>query len=337
MTNAQAQPMTPSGEVVGSLHIAVRAPVTRRSNVLESPTILVAIAIYGGFFVLTWFFQHLSEWVAVPIGAVLLTWHGSLQHETIHGHPTRSRRLNFWLASPPLALWIPYRIYRATHLQHHRHGGRHLAEVSRDPESFFRRPGTLSRSGFLRRALYLANCTLIGRLIVGPVLSIARLWAAEMRKMLNGDRQRRIIWARHIIAMAIVLLWTTGVCHIPVGVYLILMVYPSVSLSHLRSFTEHRSHPQPSHRTMAVEAHPLWALLFLNNNLHIAHHAHPELPWYQLPQAWRRMRGSANAAGLVFHGGYRQVAASYLFRPVISVEHPDDDEVMDLSAANGRE
>jgi len=78
---------------------------------------------------------------------------------------------------------------------------------------------------------------------------------------------------------------------------------------------------------MAVEAHPLWALVFLNNNLHIAHHAHPKLPWYQLPRAWGHMRASADTAGLVFYRGYRQVAGAYLFRPVISVEHPENEGV----------
>ena len=36
-----------------------------------------------------------------------------------------------------------------------------------------------------------------------------------------------------------------------------------------------------------VEACPLLALLYLNNNLHAAHHRWPRLPWYQLPQRWR--------------------------------------------------
>jgi fatty acid desaturase len=200
-----------------------------------------------------------------------------------------------------------------------------VAEVSRDPESFFLPPGTLSRSGWFARALHLANCTLLGRLIFGPALSIFRLWTAEARKALGGDRQCWIIWVRHAIGVAMVLLWTAGVCHIPIGAYLMFIVYPSVSLSHLRSFTEHRADPDPFLRTMSVEAHPLWALIFLNNNLHIAHHAHPKLPWHRLPRAWRQMRGSAKADGLVFHRGYRQVAENFLFRPVISAEHPDDD------------
>jgi fatty acid desaturase len=322
MTNPRVQTIASPGDVMGSPHTLLRTSLATATDGLDIPTLGIAIAVYGGYIALTWFFRDLPLWIAAPLCAVWLTWHGSLQHETIHVHPTPSRRLNSTLASPPLSLWLPYRIYRATHLRHHRHGGRHLTEVTRDPESFFMRPGTLARSGFLPRAVYLVNCTLAGRLIFGPALAICRLWATETRKVLGGDRHCRMVWARHAIAVAMVLLWTAGVCHIPVAVYLMLIVYPSISLPHLRSFAEHRADPDTSHRTITVEAHPAWALIFLNNNLHIAHHAHPTLPWYQLPKAWSQMRDSATECGLVFRGGYRQVVGEYLFRPVISVEHP---------------
>jgi fatty acid desaturase len=322
MTNPQVELIEAPGDVMGSQHLLLRTSLTTATGGLDIPTLGIALAVYGGYIALTWFFRDLPVWIAAPLGALWLTWHGSLQHETIHDHPTPSRRLNSTLASPPLSLWLPYRVYRATHLQHHRHGGRHLTEISRDPESFFMRPGTLSRIGSLRRAMYLINCTLAGRLIFGPALAVCRFWASETRKALGGDRRCRMIWARHAIAVAMVLLWTAGVCHIPVAVYVMFIVYPSISVTHLRSFAEHRADQEPSLRTTAVEAHPVWALIFLNNNLHIAHHAHPKLPWHQLPRVWGQMRDSAIRSGLVFHRGYRQVAANYLFRPVISVEHP---------------
>jgi fatty acid desaturase len=322
MSNLQVESTATPGDFLGSQHVISATPSTSATGNLDVRTLGVALAIYGGYFVLTWFFRDLPLWVAAPLLIACVTWHGSLQHETIHGYPTPSRRLNSTLATPPLSLWVPYRIYRATHLQHHRHRGRHLTEVSRDPESFFLRPGTLAKSAWLRRAAYQANCTLVGRLILGPALSCYRFWAGEAHRALAGDRRCRMIWSRHILAVAAVLLWTCGVCHIPIAVYVMLIVYPSMSLSHLRSFTEHRADPEPSLRTMVVEAHPVLALIFLNNNLHIAHHAHPQVPWHQLPRAWSRMRDSAIASGLVYARGYGQVAGSFLLRPVISVEHP---------------
>ena len=37
-----------------------------------------------------------------------VAWHMSLQHEIIHNHPTRSRRVNRALGAWPLALWLPF-------------------------------------------------------------------------------------------------------------------------------------------------------------------------------------------------------------------------------------
>jgi len=43
----------------------------------------------------------------------------SLQHEIIHGHPTRKRWLNNLIGQWPLALWLPFENYRHSHLAHH--------------------------------------------------------------------------------------------------------------------------------------------------------------------------------------------------------------------------
>jgi fatty acid desaturase len=136
---------------------------------------------------------------------------------------------------------------------------------------------------------------------------------------------------RHAVGVGVVLAWVVGVCRVPLFVYIGLVVYPGASLTQLRSFGEHRANADPTLRTAVVEANPLWALIFLNNNLHIAHHAQPKLPWYELPRVWRQMRTSetrarAGAAGLVFQSGYLGVMRAYFLRPFISVEHPRPDE-----------
>lgn len=289
---------------------------------LELPTIAVALAIYGGYATLTWFYADLPLSVTSLLVAVLLAWYGSLQHETIHNHPTPSRRLNGLIASLPLSLWIPYGIYRNTHLTHHEHRGRHLTDPAHDPESFYLRPGTVSRRGTVLRALYRFNTTLAGRMLVGPFLSVYALWTPEIARLKTGDGAHAAIWARHVLGVTAVFVWVVGICHIPAWVYLVLMVYPSMSLSQLRSFAEHRAHADPQQRTTVVEAHPVLALIFLNNNLHIAHHAYPDLPWYRLAETWDEMRRLRSHAGLIFPGGYAQIVRDYLFRPVISIEHP---------------
>jgi len=283
-------------------------------------TLGLALVILGGFALWSLHFNALPLWLAAPAGSVLLTWYGSLQHETIHGHPTPSRRINRAIGGLPLALWVPYAVYRETHIQHHRHSGRRLTELGHDPESFYLPPGHLAKIGRVRRAALRANCTLLGRVLIGPVISVATFWSREIGKARLDPRHRRI-WLWHSVGIAAVLSWTYGVCHISLLDYVLLVIYPSVSLTNLRSFAEHRADDHSQLRTNVVEAHPLWALLFLNNNLHVAHHTHPQVPWYELPRVWRDMRGAGSGAARVF-GGYGEVARCYLLRPFITAEHP---------------
>jgi fatty acid desaturase len=283
-------------------------------------TLCVASLILGGFAVWSYDFTALPLWIAAPIGSLLLTWYGSLQHETIHGHPTRSRRMNAAIGGLPLSLWVPYAIYRQTHIQHHRHSGRRLTEVGHDPESFYLPPGHLARVGRIRRLLLQANCTLVGRLTAGPAIAIATFWREEFHEA-RHDRRRHRIWIGHALGTVALLAWLSVVCHVPLLVYLMLVVYPSIALTHLRSFAEHRADDHSQLRTNVVEAHPFWALLFLNNNLHVAHHAHPHVPWYELPEVWRGMRQNNIRLGRVFRG-YREVAREYLLHPFITAEHP---------------
>lgn len=292
---------------------------------LDLPTLGVATAIYGGFFLWGLCFTAIPFWLAVPLGSVLLAWHGSLQHETIHGHPTSSKRINALIGGVPLSLWIPYAVYRKTHIQHHRHTRRRLTEVGHDPESFYRRPGHLAAVGRIHRSLLTANCTLAGRIVIGPAITIATFWTRELR-IVRAERKHLLMWCRHLLATGAVVAWVTPICQVPWYVY-VLVVYLSVSLTHLRSFAEHSADEQSHERTNVVEAHPLWALLFLNNNLHIAHHASPARPWHELPNAWREMRQRMVGTGRVFTGGYSEVCRKHLFRPFITPEHPVASEV----------
>jgi fatty acid desaturase len=286
----------------------------------------VVTAIYGGFLLWTWYFRSMPLWLAAPIGTILVAWHGSLQHETIHNHPTRWRWVNILIGGIPLSLWIPYARYRRLHLRHHRAGGRILTDPLRDPESFYLPTGKLATLGPVARFLAKANCTLVGRLILGPTLAMAAFFASEAKVLATGNRHRLGVWLIHGLGVAVVLGWVVGVCRIPASLFIALVVYPALSLSLVRYFAEHRAHPDPSLRTAVVEANPFWSLLFLNNNLHIAHHADPAAPWYELPGIWRRTpeaeKQRAAQAGLIYRGGYSAILRRFLLKPVISIELP---------------
>lgn len=296
------------------------AEAVRRERI-EGPTWAVAAAVYGGWAALLWFHAALPGPLFVAAGAMLLAWHGSLQHETIHGHPTRSRRINAAVGWPPLSLWLPYACYRDLHLRHHRDS--HLTSPVEDPESYYvtgDRWSALSPAG---RAVLRFNRTLLGRLLIGPALAWYGLWAAELPR-LRRDRRARAVWTLHLAGAAGMLALVSA----GFGVSPILYVatcYAGTSLSLLRSFAEHRAGPEGL-RTAVVASGPFFSLLFLNNNLHVAHHARPGLAWYKLP----RFAAANDSAGVAARGaglyrGYGEIARRYLLRPVDEPVHPDFD------------
>jgi fatty acid desaturase len=79
----------------------------RPDGLVELPTLLLAAAIYGGWLALTWWHAALPVAVLFVAGGWISAWHNSLQHETIHGHPTRSALINTAIGWPPINLWLP--------------------------------------------------------------------------------------------------------------------------------------------------------------------------------------------------------------------------------------
>src|SRR3546814_3303224 len=111
--------------------------------------------------------------------------------------------------------------------------------------------------------------------------------------------------------------WSSDVCSsdlgLPLWQSLLLFVYPGIALSLLRSFLEHRARPEVGERSVIVEAGPVTALLFLNNNLHLVHHDKPGLPWYRIPGFYRQRRALFLASnGGYYFKGYREVFRRYL-------------------------
>ncbi|MBV8497571.1 MAG: aminotransferase, partial [Gammaproteobacteria bacterium] len=70
---------------------------------VEIPTLLLILAMYGGWLAITYAYGYLPLMVVAPITAVLITLHSSLQHEIVHGHPTRWPAVNRLFAMVPLS------------------------------------------------------------------------------------------------------------------------------------------------------------------------------------------------------------------------------------------
>jgi fatty acid desaturase len=269
--------------------------------------------IYGGWLALTYWFDAVPWWLALPAAAGLIGWHLSLQHEILHGHPTRSRRFNAALGFAPLSLWLPYERYRQLHLSHHR--DHWLTDPLEDPESYYLSPEDWQKRPWALRMLTRFRNTVAGRLLLNPAFAIPHFLIGDAKAVLAGSRAHRRIWALHLLGVAVVLFWVCGVCHIALWQYLLFFVYPGFSLASLRSFAEHRAADAAGHRTAIVENAPVLGLLFLYNNLHVVHHDHPAMPWYAIPGYYKAHRAKLvqQNAGLVYDG-YRDVLRRYLFR-----------------------
>jgi fatty acid desaturase len=285
------------------------------------PTWMVAGAIYLGWGLVTWHYETLPWWLLLPIGGFLLAWHGSLQHEAVHGQLAPWRWLNDAIALPPLGLWLPFPIYRATHRAHH--DFEILTEPWRDPESFYVDQSSWRRLNRpVRRLLWVHN-TMLGRILLGPALVIGQFYWAEIGALLRGDLRNLRTWLWHLPLAALVVVWVSVVCAIPLAAYLALFVLPGVSLTLVRSFAEHKAANTPLERTAIVEAGAPLALLFLNNNLHYPHHKRPDLPWHALPAYYRAHRGELlHENGGLLYRGYREILRRFLLRPVDRPVHP---------------
>ncbi len=291
-----------------------------RSRVIEWPTIVLAVVVYAVLGALVWLHASLHWWVILPIGAYCAALHTSLQHEVLHGHPTGNRIFNEALVFIFPTMWLPYQRYKDTHLQHH--NNQHLTDPAKDPESFYLLPDDWAAMPGLKRSLFHFNHTLAGRMLIGPAVGIVRFWSAEFVDILRGDREKAKAWAVFALSCVLVLAYVIW-CGMPVWYYLLLIAYPGISLALVRSYCEHQAAEVVDHRTILVECSPFWSLLFLNNNLHVAHHERPSLAWYKLPAYYQAERDMLLARNNGYRMSYAQIFWRYFFRAKEPLSYPD--------------
>ena len=287
---------------------------------VEWPTLALLIACYALWGLATALYDSIGAFLLVVLTAPLVTLHSSLQHEALHGHPTRSAAVNEALVFLPLGLMFPYRRFKMLHLRHHNDAA--LTDPYDDPESFYYAMADWHRMpGWIQRVLDFNN-TFLGRFLIGPLVMFIGFVGRDLQLIGAGDREIRRAWLNHAPGLAIVLIWTVGICAIPFWLYA-LCAYLGLSILNLRTFAEHQAHETDGGRTVIVEASPVFGLLFLNNNLHYVHHENPRVPWYKLPALYRANRAAFLAANESYSfGGYGEMIRRYLLRPKTPVPHP---------------
>ena len=288
---------------------------------IEWPTVILIGLTYGALATLMWFYYALPFWVIMPLAGYLIALHGSLQHEVLHGHPTRNAALNELLVAVNFSFWFPYRRYRKLHLIHH--NDENLTDPALDPESYYLLPEEWAKLPAPLKQLYTINNTLAGRMVLGPIIGTIRFWSAEFLAMAKGDMGIAKAWALHVLACAVTLLYAIYVCGIPAWAYLVMFAWPGISFSLVRSFCEHQAVKDLGERTIVVESSAPLSLMFLNNNLHLPHHLRPRMAWYQLPAYYRAEREQLLQQNhhYLMHG-YREIFRRYFLTPKEPVAYP---------------
>ncbi|RAS33296.1 fatty acid desaturase [Paraburkholderia bryophila] len=282
------------------------------------PTWALIVTIYSGWIGVAVHARQIGLPLTAALLALLGAWYMSLQHELLHGHPTRSRLFNAGLGLAPLAVWFPYGVYRHSHLRHH--DDAHLTHPERDPESYFVDSAVWQRAGWAIRALLTFRNTFIGRLLVGPAFSIAATGVDALAKVRRGDWRDVPVWLTHFAALAALTLWLRSYCGIPAWVFFVGVGYGALSLGSIRSFQEHRVAQASEHRTVINEASWFWRLLFLNNNYHLVHHDLPHVPWFALRGIYETSRQQyVDRSGGFLVRGYSEWVTRYGFA---AVAHP---------------
>ncbi len=290
-----------------------------RAGGVEWPTLALLVVCYAVWAIGTTWAAALWLPLGIVVTGLAIALHSSICHEALHGHPFRSRMWNEALVFPCLCLFIPYGRFRDSHLAHHRDAV--LTDPYDDPESNYLDPDVCARLPRVLRWVLQINNTLAGRMVLGPLVAQVVFMRADRRAIRGGDRQVRDAWLWHIPAVALVLIWLINV-PMPVWAYLI-SVWIGLAILKIRTFLEHRAHERSSGRTVIIEDSGPLALIFLNNNLHMVHHTHPNVPWYRLPAIYARNREQylARNDGYIYRS-YAEVFRAHLWRAKDPVPHP---------------
>ena len=287
---------------------------------IEWPTLALILGCYALWALGTTVLSALWLPLGFVVTMLAITLPSSLQHEVLHGHPFASRLANEALMFLPLGVIYPYGRFRDLHLAHHR--DENLTDPYDDPESNYMDPKVWVRLSPALRVILRANNTLLGRMLIGPAVSVFALLRGDLAAIRAGDRAIRRDWLLHLAGMVPVLVWLVAVAAIPFWLF-VLSCYGALSILKIRTFLEHRAHELARGRTVIVEGRGPLPFLFLYNNFHVVHHAKPNLAWYRLPALYEERKEEYHRRndGYVYRS-YAEVFHRYFLRTKDPVPHP---------------
>lgn len=282
----------------------------------EWKTLGVIVAVYGLTVLTVVRYEVLTVWLAVPLLAVLGAWHLSMQHEVLHGHPFKSQFINDAIGSIPVTLWIPYLAFKKDHHEHHKSD---LTNTELDNESYYVSQKQWDNAGPIRRAAWTANRTILFRMFVWTIVSTISYVTLVLKRAARNEKGDRLAVLLHVIGVVAVV-YLVSLSTMPLWQFALGTVYGGRILNAIRPFPEHKYQSGVEIRTAMIMAGPFMSLLMLNNNLHIAHHDDPKIPWYRVNELSKRVNAveRAREAGVLYEGGYAEVFRKFSFTPVDS-------------------
>ena len=286
----------------------------------ELPTLALLILCYLGFAAVSIGSNTVGPIATALILSVLVALHASLQHEILHGHPFKNQFWNDVLVFPAIGVFVPYQRFRDTHLDHHKDPN--LTDPYDDPESNFLDPQNWDRLPGVAKRLYDFNNTLAGRMTVGPALGLWQFYVQDIRAILGGQARVLAAYVLHAGGLVLVGMWWAIWASAPFWT-LLAAAYGGMSILKIRTFLEHRAHERSAARTVVIEDRGLLALLFLNNNFHSVHHAHPKIAWHKLPAVFHSRREEfMRRNDAYYYRSYAEIFRLYFLRVKDPVAHP---------------
>ena len=282
----------------------------------EWRTLLVVVAVYGLTVLTVLRYEVLTPWLAIPMLAVLGAWHLSMQHEVLHGHPFKNQFLNDAIGGIPVTLWIPYLAFKKDHHEHHLSD---LTNPALDNESYYVSQEQWDKAGRIRRAAWTANRTILFRMFVWTIVSTITYVLLVLKRAVRNEKSDRLAVLLHVIGVAFVV-YLVSLSTMPLWQFALGTLYGGRILNAIRPFPEHKYQSGVETRTAMIMAGRFMSLLMLNNNLHVAHHDEPGVPWYRYDKLMQRVNAveRARAAGVLYEGGYVEVFRKFSFKPVDS-------------------
>lgn len=191
-----------------------------------------------------------------------------LLHDGVHGALLRDRRANRWLSvALGGCVLMAASAYQAMHDRHHVFLG-----DPRDPDDYHNYTGD-------RRVIWAMHYL---RLFLGTFLYILLIPVMVARRGTPAE-QRRVALEYALLAVAYAMLWTVVPHDVLVHAWLI-PILPAGIMFNIRSLAAHglADTSDPLLASRSIDAHPVVAFFFRNENFHLEHHLFPEVPSYNL-------------------------------------------------------